>query len=86
MMRYAMQTRGIIRGVCENDDTQIKIADQLGSRLPGEVCVTPILLKGHVIKLLTIHSFPGSNFPDDAPKQVMTLAHAAAETYARIAG
>ena len=86
MMRYAMQSRGIIRGVGENDDIQIKIADQLGSRMPGEVCVIPILLKGHVVKLLTIHSFPKTNFPDDAPQQVMTLAHCAAESYARLAG
>ncbi len=86
MMRYAMQTRGIIRGVGENDDIQIKIADQLGSRIPGEVCVTPILLKGHVVKLLTVHSFPKTNFPDDAPQQVMTLAQCAAESYERLAG
>ncbi len=84
MMRYAMQTRGIIRGVGENDDIQIKIADQLGSRIPGEVCVTPIILKDHVVKLLTIHSFPKTNFPDDAPQQVMTLARCAGEAYARI--
>ena len=86
MMRYAMQTRGIIRGVGENDDTQIKIAGQLDSKLPGEVCVTPILLKGHVVKLLTIHSYPETNFPDDAPQQVIILASSAAEAYERIAG
>ena len=86
MMRYAMQTRGIIRGIGEDDEIQIKIADQLGSRIPGEVCVTPIILKDHVVKLLTIHSFPKTNFPDDAPQQVMTLAKCAGEAYARIAG
>ena len=83
MMRYAMQTRGIIRGVGEDDDAQIKIARQLDSPIPGEICITPLLLKNKVIKLLCIHSFPNTNFPDDAPQQVLTLVEHAAAAYLR---
>lgn len=85
MMRYALQTRGIIRGAGEHDKSQAKIAKQMESGTPGEVCVAPVLLEAQATKLLCLHSRPGKPFPDDAPVQLRELAEHAAAAYKRLA-
>lgn len=84
LLQMSMQQRAIVRAKGRADSLQPKMAEFLGSPVPDEVSVAPIILRGKVINLLCLHSREDAPFEDDSQEELRLLVERAAAAYQRL--
>jgi hypothetical protein len=83
-LQWAVKLRGVVRVDGTEDATQYQIASFLGTALPGQVCVAPVLLRAKVVNLICLHSLPRAPIPDGVVNELRELAEAASRAYERL--
>lgn len=80
----AFATRECTRRPPADDDLQVLIAEYVGMATPGEIAVMPVLLRGRVVHLLCLYSYPGAKLPSSTLPDLRRLSEQVTSAYLRL--